>query len=479
MQLDGQSLEDQWRACAQHAERQGWTCVGLYVDPAVSGRKEHRPAIDKLLGDLRSRTFSTVLFYRVNRMGRNAPAMWATADQIERAGVEVQSATEHFSRHTAAGRLTFNMLASFAQFGSDQLSEVMRGRLAYKASQGEWIGPEPFGYDRAGKTLAPNADAPVVVAAFELYATGLHSDESIARTLNQRGHTTRDWRTGLRGRFGRESVRTILNNPAYLGMVGEHAGQHPALITPELWKQVQAIRAQRTREGGSFKVEPKDGEILAGRVYCAACGSRMYRYQTGRASSRNPRYGCGGRRAAGERQRDCTASMSRQQMVEDAVRELLVSLTIPPSLEQLLKQKAYEVAGATVRSPKGVDHTAVQAKLERLAEVYADGLISREKYQRERAALQAQLHESEEQQIGEPDLAKVLALLQDVPALIRAATREEARAIVAPMLSRVWVEEGKLVAVTPTAAFQPLFVALWRECEVIMGCPTGFEPATS
>lgn len=152
------------------------------------------------------------------------------------------------------------MLASFAQFGSDQLSEVMRGRLAHKAAQGEWVGPVPYGYTRVGKTLTPNEDAPAVALAFELYATGLHSDESIAAALTARGTTTRHWRTQERGRFGRESVRTILTNCAYRGMVGEHVGQHPAIITEALWTQVQAIRAARTIDGQTYELQ-RNGEL--------------------------------------------------------------------------------------------------------------------------------------------------------------------------------------------------------------------------
>lgn len=145
-------------------------------------------------------------------------------------------------------------------------------------------------------------------------------------------------------------------------------------------------------------------------------------------------------------------------------------------LGDLLEAEARAAAAEDRRIAPVTDRAALAARLERLGEVYADGLLSREKYQQQRMAIQAQLDAADPQQPTEPDLATVLALLRDVPALIREAGREEARAIVAPMLARVWVEQGQLVAITPTAAFRPLFVALWNAYEVTMGCPTGFEP---
>jgi site-specific DNA recombinase len=159
--------------------------VGLYVDPAISGRKESRPALDQLKRDARLGQFGYALCYRVNRLGRNVRASYATADEIEQCGVEVVSATESFSRQTAAGRLTFGMLAVFAQFGSDQLGEVMRDRLRNKAKAGGKVGPVPLGYEKDERgELRPSVDAPVVRRIFELYASGQHTYTSIADLLN-------------------------------------------------------------------------------------------------------------------------------------------------------------------------------------------------------------------------------------------------------------------------------------------------------
>jgi site-specific DNA recombinase len=494
MQLEGEGLEDQWLTCCRHAERVGWMVVGLYVDPAISGRKDHRPAIDQLKLDVRSRRFKYVLFYRINRMGRNAPAMWATADEVERSGVEVQSATEHFSRHTAAGKLTFNVLASIAQFGSDQLSEVMQTRLAYKAEQGNWVGPVPYGYRRDGKTLAfsdavaPTAPALCAIAAdgttaapgsvataailvFERYATAVHSDESLAEMLNAEGFRTLNWQSGAWGLFGRESIRTILQNRAYCGYVSsggvEHRGSHPPLIGEALFQRVQTIRAERTRSG-PFKVAPRGGELLTGRIYCADCGSRMYRNQSGRVSSRTVRYRCGGSRAAGARHRDCDAPMALARPVEQHIIDLLCQMRVSPELRAALEDEARAYLAAEPTTTPARD---MERALRELKRTFLDDAISAAEYEAQKAALLATPLLTPSPAML--DLETLLAYLADLPTVLRAATRDEARAIVAPVLSHVWIKDRELHAITPTPAFEPLLVGVWKT-EVAMGCPTGF-----
>ncbi|KPV51618.1 hypothetical protein SE17_20160, partial [Kouleothrix aurantiaca] len=261
----GQGLDDQWKSCSAYARNNGLTIIGLYVDPAVSGRKANRPAIDALKRAARSGLFKRVLFYRVNRMGRNVPAMWATADEVEACGVEVQSATESFSRSTAAGRLSFNMLAAMAQFGSDQQSEVIRDRLRHKVEGGGWVGPLPYGYMRDhpggpllfsthiaptapligglapnGQPLVPGSTAAATVELFRQYSTHRMSDELLADRMNKAGWRTLNWQTNNWGLFGRESVRGILTNAAYIGMVKSKGvpvpGTHEPLISREVWQ---------------------------------------------------------------------------------------------------------------------------------------------------------------------------------------------------------------------------------------------------
>jgi site-specific DNA recombinase len=446
--------------------------VGLYVDPAISGTKESRPAIDQLKRDVRRHRVPRVLFYRVNRIGRNVRASYATADEVESCGAEVVSATETFDRMTASGRLTFGMLAVMAEFGSNQLKEVMQKTLAGKAKNGLWVGPVPLGYERDGKTLRPSADAPVIVSIFTLYATSRHSYTSIADLLNEQGHGTLSWRTGERGLFGRESIRTILKNRAYLGYVSsggvEFMGNQPALISKELWAKATAVREGRTEQGGVVKVKPVCPGLLTGLVYCAECGENMWNHWSGREGHRIRYYLCSGRSA-----RTCKAPYVHSEPVEQQILAILGSLQLNDNLWAAVKAEAQRLLGIE-QTPPAVDAEAIRAQLERLGEVYADGLMSKPRYEQKRDALLSQLGAAPAMP-ATPDLDGALKQLTDMPRMIAAANLDERKDLVRSVFSHIWAAGKKIIAITPRGVFLPLF-ALWQSK---LGCLTGLEPATS
>ena len=525
----GQGLDDQWKSCSAYARNNELTIIGLYVDPAVSGRKAHRPAIDALKRAARTGLFKRVLFYRVNRMGRNVPAMWATADEVEACGVEVQSATENFSRSTAAGRLSFNMLAAMAQFGSDQQSEVIRDRLRHKVEDGGWVGPLPYGYTRSlpggplifdhrvaptaplisapapnGSQLVPGSTAMAIIELFRQYNTCCFSDERLADAMNRAGWRTLNWQTGAWGLFGRESVRCILTNPVYIGMVKKKGvpipGSHQPLIAMDVWESVQLLRSKRWHRRGA-EHQPTEGmiDILEQRVWCYWCGAPMYRNYSGRITSRTARYRCSGPRSAGTRHTTCTMGLVRTESIEVEMRQLIAAMQITPQLQAIIVEEAQHADRGGRAKPKhsGVSPEALDARKKRLAQIYLDGLIAEAEYQRQLTHLQHQIAEASlaPNEPQQPALEDVLTLLTDLPHLVAAATRDELRALIAPVIERVWVTPHQVQGLTPTPAFQNVLSVIWREnawpqmqaalnthhprTEVERGCPTGFEPATS
>ena len=159
--------------------------------------------------------------------------------------------------------------------------------------------------------------------------------------------------------------------------------------------------------------------------------------------------------------------------------ELLASIKITNELRAVLHEEAARTVALTRPAPE-VDRGVVEQKLARLGEVYADGLIGREEYQRRVAELRRQIDALTAAGSGGPKLNTVLAVLADLPAVVRTATPAELRAIVAPMLSHIWVQNQKTVAITPTAKFEAVFRGIWRaSSDAEKRCPTGFEPATS
>lgn len=153
----------------------------------------------------------------------------------------------------------------------------------------------------------------------------------------------------------------------------EFRGAHVPLVSEELWERCAKIREARERHSGQVKMSSTI-DVFPQRVYCLSCGARCHHCTSGRETSRNGYYRCLSRRAAGERRIDCQAPGVPIATVERQVVDLLTSLEITDELRALLHEEA--VRAVAVRAPQTrVDQAAVEAKINRVAELYADGLL--------------------------------------------------------------------------------------------------------
>lgn len=482
-QLDGEGLGDQWRACMHYAAREGLEIAGLYVDPAISGRKEHRPAIDKLKRDTAGRRFRTVLFFKVNRVGRNARASYETAEEIERHGLAVVSATESFRRGTAAGNLTFGMLVTVAQFGSDQLSEVMKTRLQYKAQCGLWVGPVPYGCVVLDRILRAGPGIGVVEQVWRQYESGQHSYTSIADELNSAGHRTQ------RGTyFGRESVRTLLKSRAYAGWVASgdeyYPGAHGELFpdATKLWEKNQELMRRRTSEHTMTNTTHRTSSpaFLTGLLYCEHCGGKLWHHYGGRGGSL--RYLI----CSGKSQRICTARQIRADSLEAQALAIFQQLSVDE--ETLAKVLArIEAQRAVATPPRAINPATILAKLQRLAMAFTDEVIDERTYIAERDRLKALLAEANTGPIALPppiDISRAATLLRGLPHTLASAQTPELRAVSAALVNRLWVADGQIIGVSPTRDLYPVWQT-WaemhntppseREGGVSGGVPDGFQ----
>jgi hypothetical protein len=326
---------------------------------------------------------------------------------------------------------------------------------------------------RAGTSLVPSDDAPVVRNIFAWYANGGESYASIADRLNEEGCRTLDWKTGQRGLFGREGVRTILRNPAYKGIVRcdgkEYEGKHEALVSAELWERAQHVRETRSAKDGYYSVKlPKIGGVLTEIAYCSECGDRLWYHQTGRPTSRSHYYVCSGRS-----RRTCDAKFNRAEAVEAQALDLLRALSLPADWRNTVLQKA-EGFLKPEEGKRTVSPAAIQRQIEAIALAHAEGDISTETFHRERERLRTRLAEAQTNQPTprQLDLLKAAELLENLDALVDRLSPERQRAILRLIFSQVWVAKKEVVAVTPTTLYLPLVGAL-AEPDVQLGCPTG------
>ena len=248
------SLEAQREAAAAYivSQRQlGWLLVPeRYDDGGYTGGNLDRPALQKLLRDIAQGTIDCVVVYKVDRLSRSLLDFARLMEVFERHQVSLVSVTQPLNTTASLGRLTLNILLSFAQFEREMIADRTRDKMAAARRKGKWVGGTPvLGYDVAasGGKLVVNADeASRVRAIFALYLQN-RSLEAVLAEVQARQWTTKRWRT-REGKehpgqsFTKPTLMRLLRNVLYLGQVshqGEvYAGEQQALVDKAVWQRV-------------------------------------------------------------------------------------------------------------------------------------------------------------------------------------------------------------------------------------------------
>jgi site-specific DNA recombinase len=282
------SLAAQCEACEAFIRSQrneGWVLVRTrYDDGGFSGGNIERPALQDLLGDIRAGRIDTVVVYKVDRLTRSLADFARLVELFDAEGVSFVSVTQQFNTTSSMGRLTLNVLLSFAQFEREVTGERIRDKIAASKKKGMWMGGNvPLGYDASERTLVINpAEAETVRRIFALYGE-LGCVRRVKEEADRLGLRTKYTRTGNgteRGGkpFSRGHLYTLLSNPIYTGRIahrGElHPGQQPALIDDESWS---AVRDQLAANTSNHRRRAKAAEpsLLAGLLVDARGGERL------------------------------------------------------------------------------------------------------------------------------------------------------------------------------------------------------------
>ena len=274
------SLDAQREAAEAYVTSQrheGWLLVpNRYDDGGISGGTLKRPALQRLIADIEAGRIDTVVVYKVDRLSRSLTDFAKLVDLFEANGVTFVSVTQQFNTTTSMGRLTLNMLLSFAQFEREVIGERIRDKFAASRQRGMWMGGwAPLGYDVKDRKLVVNArEAALVRRIFERFAV-LGSATRLVRELNDEGCTTKSrmtqdgtFRPGRR--FDRGLIHKLLRNRIYLGDAVHkgtaYPGEHDAIVGQALWDRVHAIltTAPRPRAGAARARHPA---LLKGLIY--------------------------------------------------------------------------------------------------------------------------------------------------------------------------------------------------------------------
>ncbi|MDX8355540.1 recombinase family protein [Cognatiyoonia sp. IB215182] len=281
LEQDFNSLDAQREACAAYVASQkaeGWVLVAEpFDDGGYSGGTLERPALQRLLAAIAQRQIDQIIVYKIDRLTRSLADFSKIVDQLDAVEASFVSVTQSFNTATSMGRLTLNMLLSFAQFEREVTAERIRDKIAASKRKGLWMGGSvPLGYLADGRSLKIDPDtAPTIKRLIALYREH-GSIVAVTKCAKEERLCTRiitDPATG-RQRGGNSLSRThihqILSNPIYAGRIRHHKavyeGQHPALIPPDEW---EALQAQLSTDAARARGSQNRGEsaALCGKIY--------------------------------------------------------------------------------------------------------------------------------------------------------------------------------------------------------------------
>jgi len=274
------SLDAQREACEAYIRSQkheGWKVLPAhYDDGGASGGNIDRAALQKLLEEIDAGRVDMVVVYKIDRLTRSLADFAKLVERLEAAGASFVSVTQQFNTSTSMGRLTLNVLLSFAQFEREVTAERIRDKIAASKKKGLWMGGlVPLGYDKGNDGLVINGqEAEIVRRLFEAYL-----EFGNVRELKQHAHRigfltkTRTLQSGeiVEGRpFTRGRLYHLLSNPIYIGKIqhktDQYEGVHDAVIDESLWTKVQE-RLQQNRVDRKSRSNAKNPSPLAGKVF--------------------------------------------------------------------------------------------------------------------------------------------------------------------------------------------------------------------
>ncbi len=335
------SLDAQYEACAAYIASQkaeGWVLLpDRYDDGGLSGGSMERPALQRLLADIDRGAVDQILVYKIDRLTRSLADFAKMVERLDAAGTSFVSVTQSFNTATSMGRLTLNMLLSFAQFEREVTAERIRDKIAASKQKGLWMGATvPLGYAADGRSLKiAEPDAGVIRRIYDLYLE--HRNTRVVKEAVDALGLRTPVRTLISGRvkggasFSYGHIHYILTNPVYAGRIRHHAkvypGQHPPLITPDIWDSIQHQLQSDALKGRTFTKRNRNGarasaSPLAGKIFDQT-GDRLTPSHSKTAKGRKLRYYVSHRLVRGTAPRDPSGWRLPAPELEDKVADLV------------------------------------------------------------------------------------------------------------------------------------------------------------
>jgi site-specific DNA recombinase len=466
---DGYSIPAQLAANKRKAEELGAQLAGAYVERAESARSDDRPVLQQMLKELPTLGVQYLIVHKVDRLARNRLDDAMLYQRLQEMGITLVSASENIDE-TPAGRLMHGMLATFAEYYSNNLANEVKKGLHQKHRQGGTPFRAPIGYlherklveGRDVRTVIVDPDrAPLVQLAFQLYASGQWSLIRLTAHLEAQGLVSRPTPKRPVHPLGVSAVHRLLSNPYYVGVVayaGETAvGRHEPLIDQATFERVQSLLlAGRHGERAS-----KHEHYLRGTIVCAECGGRLlFGRHRGRGGVYYDYFSCVNRIARGRRPIKCSSGHYGVAEVEQKIEDVYATVRLSDSacsairtaIEESLSQQSAVAKKEAARHQRRIHE--IEAHQAKLVQMYLKDLASEDVLREEQTRLKqekqaaSRLLKAAEMTVAEVQvpLEAALELAADPQGTYLRATPLERRMLNATFFERIEVGvDGELM----------------------------------
>ena len=334
---DEQSIEGQIHVCSEYAKHEGITIIDRYIDRAITGKTDARPAFQQMIKDSSKECFDIVLVYKLDRFARNRYDSATYKAKLKKNGVRVVSATENIS-DSPEGIILESLLEGMAEYYSAELSQKVTRGMRETASKGKSTGGKiPLGYKIVdGYYAIDTINAPAVKYIFEKYAAG-ETAKDIVDYLNKHGY-----KTSAGKNFGKSSLYSILKNEKYIGIYTYKditcENKIPPIIDKETFDKAK-IRS-RANKANKQKNKAKTEYLLTPKLHCGFCKKLMVG-ESGTSKNGNVHnyYKCKDRKSGGT----CKNNSIRQQEFEDFVVETVKTSALNDDVIKRIAKKAVEI----------------------------------------------------------------------------------------------------------------------------------------
>ena len=413
---------------AQIAEVHKWVSdnghllVGEYNDAGISARKPitKRKQLQRLLEDLERIKVDLIVFTRLDRWFRSVKEYYKVQDVLDKYGVMWKALDEDYATTDSVSRFKVNLMLSVAEMEADKTADRIKSVFDYKIANGEWVAPQGLciGYSIVDKHLVPNADAPAIKAAFEYYL----DNHSVLATADY-----------LRAEYGIDCMTTplrrVLHNQLYTGCYRGNPNFCEPIVPQKLFERVQQEMKRRSvRHNQTGRVY-----IFAGLLRCASCGHALGGMTTHKGNREYQNYRC--TNAVLNHRCQNTTHISEKKIEEELLQRLV------PELDALIS--ATPVSYSAKAKPRKKQTVNLQPKLDRLRDLYIDGLIDKQEYLEQRTKLLDALPQPDIEP-PQPDYAALRELIgQDFQSRYAALNAQAKRALWRTLIDYIEIDESR------------------------------------